>query len=80
MIYLIIINILAFLLCYIDKKKAIQHKIRIPEKILLFISIIGGCFGFALSMHINHHKTHKLKFKLIYIFCLVWIYYLIRIY
>lgn len=73
MIYLVSINLLAFLLCYIDKRKAIKHQYRIPENILLLISLIGGSIGFLLSMHLFHHKTKKLKFKLVYIFFLIWI-------
>ena len=72
MIYLIIVNILAFFLCFIDKRKAIKQKYRISEDTLLFISLIGGCFGLVLSMNIFHHKTKKLKFKLVYLLCIIW--------
>ena len=72
MYYLISINILTFLLCFIDKQKAIHHKWRISEEVLLLISLIGGSFGMLLGMHLFHHKTKKLKFKLVYLFCIVW--------
>ena len=73
MIYLIIINIITFLICIIDKYKSKHNKYRIPEKVLLFLSLIGGCFGMAIGMNISHHKTKKIKFKLVYIFCIIWI-------
>lgn len=73
MLYLVIINILAFLICYIDKRKAIKNKKRISERTLLFISLIGGCFGFLLGMYLFHHKTKKLKFKLVYLHVIIWI-------
>ena len=73
MIYLLIINIISLLICIIDKEKSIHNKYRIKEKTLLFLSLIGGCFGMALGMNISHHKTKKLKFKLVYILCIIWI-------
>ena len=64
-IYLIGINCLAFILFGIDKYKAIKNQYRIPEKILLLTSMIGGSIGSILGMFIFHHKTKKLKFTII---------------
>lgn len=73
--YLLGINLLAFIICYIDKRKAIKKKHRISEATLLFISFIGGAFGFTLSMFIFHHKTRKNKFIILEpIFIIMWIY------
>lgn len=72
MYYLIIINVISLLICYIDKFKAIHHKYRIPENILILISLIGGCFGFMIGMNLFHHKTKKTKFKLVYLFVIIW--------
>lgn len=77
MIYLISINLIGFILMFIDKRKAISNKWRIKENTLLLISLIGGCFGILLGMNIFKHKTKKLKFKLVYLFCFFWIYLLI---
>ena len=75
MYYLIIINIIGFMMCYIDKKKAINHKYRISEYSLISISIIGGCYGFILGMYMFHHKTKKIKFRIcIPIICIIWLY------
>lgn len=71
---LFIINLISFGMCYNDKKRAVQHKYRIPENILLGISIIGGAFGFWLAMHLFHHKTKHLKFLILEPLCIVlWI-------
>ena len=71
--YFLSINIISFLLCLIDKRKAIKHRYRIPEFTLLLVSIIGGCFGMLFGMYLFHHKTKKLKFKLVPLFCIIWI-------
>ena len=70
--YLISINFIGFILIFLDKQKAIHNKWRISEKILIFISIIGGSFGTIIAMYLFHHKTKKLKFKLVHFFCLIW--------
>lgn len=62
-IYLIIINITAFLLYGIDKKKAVNNKWRIKESTLIGIAIIGGALGAYAGMCFFHHKTRKPLFK-----------------
>lgn len=71
--YLLILNFIGLIICLIDKIKAIKHKYRIPEKILLLVNILGGCFGFILGMILFHHKTKKIKFLLfVPILCFMW--------
>ena len=60
--YLICINIISFLIYYIDKRLAIKHKYRVPENILILVSLIGGVLGSLISMMLFHHKTKHLKF------------------
>jgi len=62
MIYLIGINIISFVLYGIDKGKAILKRERIPERILLVLSLIGGCYGALLGMILFRHKIRKKKF------------------
>ena len=69
-LYYVIINIIAFILFYVDKRKAEQSKRRIPERSLLFYSFLGGSIGSYLGMRIWHHKTRKPKFR---IFVPVWL-------
>ena len=62
-IYFIIINLIAFAVFGIDKLKAIKDKWRIPEKVLVLLSVIGGSIGATLGMYIFRHKTKKIAFK-----------------
>ena len=76
---MIFVNLIAFLLCYIDKRNAINNRYRIREYDFLFLSFIGGCFGMILGMYMFHHKTKKLKFKLVYFMIIMWIFILLYI-
>lgn len=64
MIYIVLVNIITFLLFGEDKKRARQQKWRIAEQTLFFFALLGGSAGALLGMHIFHHKTHKWKFRL----------------
>lgn len=61
-IYLCVINAIAFLLYGLDKQKAKRHKWRIPEATLLDVAFLGGSIGAFLGMQVFHHKTRKAKF------------------
>ena len=63
LIYLVIINIIAFMAMYIDKRKAKYGKWRIPEQTLLILAIIGGSIGAIAGMYTFKHKTKKLRFS-----------------
>ena len=62
-IYLIVINLIAFLAMLIDKKKAKYGKWRIAEQTLLIFAIIGGSIGAIAGMYVFRHKTKKLRFS-----------------
>ena len=61
-IYLILINIIAFLAMYIDKRKAKKGKRRIPEKTLFILVGLGGGIGGILAMYLFRHKTKQTRF------------------
>lgn len=61
--YIVIINILTFIVYGIDKLKAKKGKWRIPESTLLLLAIIGGSIGAWFGMKVWHHKTMHKKFK-----------------
>ena len=61
-IYLVIINLIAFLLMAMDKSRARKHQWRIPEKTLFLSAILGGSIGAIAGMHTFHHKTRHWYF------------------
>ena len=63
-IYLVVINVVTFIIYGIDKVKAKQKKWRISEAMLLGLAIIGGSIGAWLGMKLWHHKTLHNKFRL----------------
>jgi len=58
-----LINIVAFLLYVIDKRKAVKGKWRISEKTLLFFTIACGGIGALLGMCVARHKTRNWKIR-----------------
>ena len=65
-LWLILINLVLFIMMGVDKWKARRHRWRIPEKVLLGTAIIGGSAGGILGMLIFHHKTKHPKFYIGY--------------
>ena len=63
LIYLAVINVVAFFMYGIDKWKAKKSKWRIPEATLLLLAVIGGSIGARLGMKVWHHKTLHKKFR-----------------
>ena len=61
--YLILSNIIAFALYGIDKHRAITHKWRISERMLIGVAVIGGSIGAICGMNWFHHKTKHWYFK-----------------
>jgi len=74
-IYIVLINLLSFLLFGIDKYLAIKKKRRISEKKLILMMYIGGIIGSLLGMLFFHHKTKKIKFYIHNIISIIiWMY------
>lgn len=65
-IYLIVINLIGLFIMYLDKKKAMYGRWRIPEKSLIIIALLGGSIGCMVGMKLFRHKTQKIKFVLGY--------------
>ena len=59
---LIVINVAAFAMYGIDKKRAIADEWRIPEAILLTFAACCGAVGALFGMYTFRHKTRKPKF------------------
>ena len=62
--WLVIINLVAFAIFGIDKKRAKKGQWRIPEKTLFLSAILGGSVGAILGMYIFHHKTKHWYFQI----------------
>jgi uncharacterized membrane protein YsdA (DUF1294 family) len=74
LIYIIFVNIAAFVVYTFDKYRSRVGASRISEKELHTFSLIGGFLGATLSMALFRHKTSKVSFLLKHIaIMLVWI-------
>lgn len=64
LIYLLFINVVAVIICAIDKLKAKFNDWRISEKTLFIISVIGGALGMYITMQLIRHKTRHKRFMI----------------
>jgi len=73
------INALAFSWYAYDKSIAGTGRFRTPERVLLFLALIGpfGAFG---AMQIFRHKTRKIKFWLVPVFLVLHVMVIISIF
>ena len=63
-LWLLAVNVVAFVFYRYDKRQA-QHEdaMRVPEVVLLLLSLLGGLVGAGAGMYMRpHHKTRKPKF------------------
>ncbi len=70
-IYLIANNLIAFLAMWIDKEKAKRGSLRISEKTLFILVLLGGGIGGIAGMYTFRHKTKKTKFVVGFPFILI---------
>lgn len=72
--YLLLVNLLAFVMYGIDKKRAMQKRFRIPERTLLWMARLGGGVGSWLGIKLFRHKTKHTRFRiLVPLWTLVWL-------
>lgn len=62
--YLAVMNMLALLFMYADKRFAQKGKWRVPERTLFFLAALGGSLGGVLGMRLFRHKTKHLRFQI----------------
>lgn len=60
----LLMNGIAFLLMWKDKRLARQRKRRIPERVLFLAAAAFGALGGCLGMYLFRHKTRHMKFAL----------------
>lgn len=79
-IFILIMNIIAFALYGSDKAKAKKNQWRISERTLLLVGLFGGAVGALSGMIFFHHKTRKKYFWFVNIIgVLLLVYLIIRI-
>lgn len=61
--YIVVINLVSFMMFGIDKYKARRGQWRISEATLLAVAAIGGSIGARMGMKVWHHKTLHSKFR-----------------
>ena len=59
LIYLAVINFIAFAVYAVDKVNAAKHRSRIKIVTLLGLAFVGGSIGSLLAMYLLRHKTRK---------------------
>ena len=78
--YLVVINLIAFVLYGIDKKRAIRNEHRIRESALLWIARLGGAIGSWLGIKIFRHKSKHTKFRVIVpLWMIIWIAFIVLV-
>ena len=65
LLYLIILNLLGFILYGVDKAKSKGRSRRIPERTLLWVARLGGGVGCWLGMMLFRHKTKHTRFMVL---------------
>ena len=79
-IYLILINLISFVLFGMDKLKARNHQWRISEKTLFLFAASGGSAGAIAGMYVFRHKTKHWYFRyglplilVVQVVCMWWV-------
>ena len=58
------VNLAAFIIMGIDKRRAVKNRWRIPERVLILFCVPFSAAGGLIGMHVFRHKTRKIKFSL----------------
>ena len=61
-LYVLLVNLIAFCMMGIDKRKARRKAFRIPESTLFILALIGGSIGAIAGMYAFRHKTQHWYF------------------
>ncbi|OPJ56475.1 DUF1294 domain-containing protein [Alkalithermobacter paradoxus] len=81
--YLIIINIIGYIITGIDKSRSRNRRFRVREAKFFIISFIGGALGVVMGMTVFRHKTSKRSFyigiPIIFLFNLITTFFIYRL-
>ena len=66
LLYIAAISLISVIVCIYDKivSKKDRVELRIPEKTLIILSLIGGSLAMYLTMQMVRHKTKHSKFMI----------------
>lgn len=74
LLYLLLINLLGFVLYGLDKTKSKGRGRRIPERVLLWVARLGGGVGCWMGMMLFRHKTKHDRFMaLVPLWTVLWV-------
>lgn len=62
--YLLIVSAVAVGVTVFDKRAAKRASRRVPERVLLWIAVLGGSVAMLLTMSLIRHKTKHPKFMI----------------
>lgn len=62
-VWLVLINLIAFAMFGMDKKRAKKGQWRISEKGLFLAALLGGSIGAIMGMQLFRHKTKHWYFR-----------------
>ena len=63
-VWLVLINLIAFAMFGMDKKRAKKGQWRISEKGLFLLALLGGSIGAICGMQVFRHKTKHWYFRI----------------
>ncbi|MBQ8780433.1 MAG: DUF1294 domain-containing protein [Oscillospiraceae bacterium] len=63
-VYIVVINIVGWVLPIVDKKRAQSNQWRVRESTLFLVSALGGSAAMYLSMKKYRHKTKHKRFMI----------------
>jgi uncharacterized membrane protein YsdA (DUF1294 family) len=69
--HLVCINFTTFIAYGVDKRAAVKHQWRIPEKDLHTLEFLGGWIGAFIGQRFFHHKTSKKQFQYTYVLMII---------
>jgi uncharacterized membrane protein YsdA (DUF1294 family) len=62
----LVVSLITFVFYGVDKRRARRGELRVPEKTLHTLELLGGWPGAWIGQRVFRHKTQKLSFRLVF--------------